>query len=231
MKQKTEFSRFRASVCTHHLQLLERVSNLIFGEKKLLFCLGIISVTSALLLLFVLVWFALTVTCELETDCSLSFSFISEQNSGFEIKLQPEQTNTRGHKTPPHRPSQHKDTRRHSLQKTENRPVSVPRTSCSFHWIHPKLIPETEQIKAPGCRRWPYRTSRGETPTDPFMETNITTEPGGGGAGRAGDQISSPVRVHSHTLTSTTHLWWEQTVFNFSFTVHRTKRVVQRFKT
>lgn len=36
------------------------------------------------------------------------------------------------------------------------------------------------------------------------METNITTEPGGGGAGRAGDQISSPVRVHSHTLTSTT---------------------------
>lgn len=73
MKQKTEFSRFRASVCTHHLQLLERVSNLIFGEKKSLFCFGIISVTSALLPLFVLVWFALTVTCELETDCSLSF--------------------------------------------------------------------------------------------------------------------------------------------------------------
>lgn len=34
LKQKTEFSRFRASVCTHHLQLLERVSNLIFGEKN-----------------------------------------------------------------------------------------------------------------------------------------------------------------------------------------------------
>lgn len=231
MKQKTEFSRFRASVCTHHLQLLERVSNLIFGEKNCcLFWNHFRHLCSSASICLSLICFNGNLRAG---DGLFSFLFPLSLNRtvGFEIKLQPEQTNTRGHKTLPHRPSQHKDTRRHSLQKTENRPVSVPRTSCSFHWIHPKLIPETEQIKAPGCRRWPYRTSRGETPTDPFMETNITTEPGGGGAGRAGDQISSPVRVHPHTLTSTTHLWWEQTVFNFSFTVHRTKRVVQRFKT
>lgn len=178
---------------------------LFLEEKNMLFCFGIISVTSALLLLFVFVWFALMVTCELETDCSLSFFPLSlNRTAGFEIKLQPEQTNTRGHKTPPHKPSQHKDTRRHSLQKTENHPVSVPWTSCSFHWIHPKLIPETEQIKAPGCRRWLYRTSHGETPTDPFMETNITTQPGGGGAGRAGDQISSPCES-SLTYTNFNH--------------------------